>query len=144
MDNNRTVLQYVREGGVIVGRNGAVILADRPHTFHVLLTGSVEDRVARAAERAGSAPAPTWCVPPSRGSLCSLARASAALAPEHGSAVTYEPSVDDITAYRSWRLGWPRPTPTWRHRWHSWGRRGEVTGAALAARRHTCPASGTD
>jgi cytidylate kinase len=53
MDNNRAVLEEAKEGGVIVGRNGAVILADRPHTVHVLLTGSVEDRVARAAESAG-------------------------------------------------------------------------------------------
>lgn len=52
-DNSRTVQQYAAEGGVIVGRNGAVILADRPNTLHVLLTGDVEDRVQRAAHRLG-------------------------------------------------------------------------------------------
>ncbi len=36
-----------------MGRNGAVIFKGRPRTLHVLLTGSVEDRVAYAAERAG-------------------------------------------------------------------------------------------
>jgi cytidylate kinase len=53
MDNNRQVWEYAAEGGVILGRNGAVILAERPNTFHVLLTGSVEDRVARAAKAGG-------------------------------------------------------------------------------------------
>lgn len=53
MENNRQVWEYADEGGVIVGRNGAVILAERPNTLHVLLTGSVEDRVARAAQEAG-------------------------------------------------------------------------------------------
>lgn len=53
MDNNKVVHQYADEGGVIVGRNGAVILAGRPNAVHVLLTGSVEDRVARAAKEAG-------------------------------------------------------------------------------------------
>jgi cytidylate kinase len=53
MDNNRQVWEYADEGGVILGRNGAVILAERPNTFHVLLTGSVEDRVARAAKAGG-------------------------------------------------------------------------------------------
>lgn len=53
MDNNRTVRQYADEGGVIVGRNATVILADRPNTVHVLLTGSVQDRVAHAAQEFG-------------------------------------------------------------------------------------------
>lgn len=52
MDNNRAVQRSAREGGVIVGRNATVILANRPRTVHVLLTGSVEDRVARAAREA--------------------------------------------------------------------------------------------
>lgn len=51
--NTRTVLEATRNGGVILGRNATVILADRPHTVHVLLTGRVEDRVARAARAAG-------------------------------------------------------------------------------------------
>lgn len=53
MDNNRQVQRFAKDGGVIVGRNATVILADRPHTVHVLLTGTVEDRVARAAGSAG-------------------------------------------------------------------------------------------
>jgi glucuronide carrier protein len=52
-ENNRHVLEATREGGVILGRNGAVILADRPGALHVLLTGRIDDRVARAAEAAG-------------------------------------------------------------------------------------------
>ena len=53
MDNNRNVWEFADEGGVIIGRNGAVILANRPNAVHVLLTGAREDRVARAAEEAG-------------------------------------------------------------------------------------------
>jgi cytidylate kinase len=56
MENNRIVHQYADKGGVITGRNGAVILADRPSTVHVLLTGTVEDRVRRAAAEAGISP----------------------------------------------------------------------------------------
>lgn len=56
MANNEVVRRQADEGGVIVGRNGAVILADRPRTLHVLLTGSVADRVQRAAREAGIAP----------------------------------------------------------------------------------------
>ncbi|MBZ2195888.1 cytidylate kinase-like family protein [Occultella gossypii] len=52
MDNNRTVRSYAESGGVIVGRNATVILADRPNTVHVLLTGALVDRVARAAQQA--------------------------------------------------------------------------------------------
>ena len=53
MDNNRRVREAAEEGGVIVGRNGAVVLANRPRTLHVLLTGAAEDRVERAAREAG-------------------------------------------------------------------------------------------
>ncbi|HEY3436271.1 MAG TPA: cytidylate kinase-like family protein [Actinotalea sp.] len=53
MDNNTTVQAMAAAGGVIVGRNATVILAERPATVHVLLTGKVEDRVARAAQEAG-------------------------------------------------------------------------------------------
>ncbi|WNB87236.1 cytidylate kinase-like family protein [Cellulomonas sp. ATA003] len=56
MDNNRSLWASAEAGGVIVGRNGAVVLATRPNTVHVLLTGSVEDRVARAARTAGISP----------------------------------------------------------------------------------------
>lgn len=51
--NNRAVLQSADEGGVILGRNATVILATRPHTLHVLLTGDVDDRIDRAAADAG-------------------------------------------------------------------------------------------
>jgi glucuronide carrier protein len=53
IDNNRQVWEYADQGGVILGRNGAVILADRPNTLHVLLTGAVEDRIDRAAKASG-------------------------------------------------------------------------------------------
>ncbi|HSO05403.1 MAG TPA: cytidylate kinase family protein, partial [Candidatus Limnocylindrales bacterium] len=49
-ENDRRVRAEVESGGVIVGRNGPVVLAGRPATVHVMLTGSVEDRIARAAE----------------------------------------------------------------------------------------------
>lgn len=52
-ENNRTLRAYADEGGVIVGRNGAVVLADRPRAVHVLLTGDVADRVERAARDLG-------------------------------------------------------------------------------------------
>lgn len=50
--NNAVVRHSADEGGVIVGRNATVILAERPRTLHVLLTGNVADRIARAAEQA--------------------------------------------------------------------------------------------
>jgi cytidylate kinase len=53
MSNNRSVWHDAEGGGVIVGRNAAVVLASRPRTVHVLLTGAVQDRVARAARAAG-------------------------------------------------------------------------------------------
>ncbi|MPV36892.1 cytidylate kinase-like family protein [Georgenia subflava] len=52
-DNNKAVWASADDGGVIVGRNATVILAERPATLHVLLTGATGDRVARAAEEAG-------------------------------------------------------------------------------------------
>ena len=56
MDNNRRVHAFSDEGGVIVGRNGAVILAKRPSTVHVLLTGAPEDRINRAVKEYGISP----------------------------------------------------------------------------------------
>lgn len=56
MANNRTVWDNAEDGGVIVGRNAPVILAERPRTLHVLLTGEQSDRVRRAAELAGITP----------------------------------------------------------------------------------------
>jgi cytidylate kinase len=53
MDNTRVVTEQARAGGVITGRNGALILADWPGALHVLLDGPVEQRVARAAEESG-------------------------------------------------------------------------------------------
>jgi cytidylate kinase len=41
------------EGGVVLGRGGAVVLADAPTALHVLLAGGHEGRVARIAEREG-------------------------------------------------------------------------------------------
>ncbi|MCU0263812.1 MAG: cytidylate kinase-like family protein [Candidatus Nanopelagicales bacterium] len=52
-ENNQAVQQFAQEGGVIVGRNAPVILAGRPNTLNVLLTGDVEDRVKRAAKFLG-------------------------------------------------------------------------------------------
>lgn len=52
-DNTRTVKRFAEQGGVVMGRNATVILADRPNTLHVLLTGDVQDRVKRAAQRLG-------------------------------------------------------------------------------------------
>jgi cytidylate kinase len=40
-------------GGVVLGRGGAVMLADAPTALHVLLAGDHEGRVARVAEREG-------------------------------------------------------------------------------------------
>ena len=56
MANTATVQQWAYQGGVIVGRNGAFILADRPATLHVKLDGPLEQRIARAAQEAGISP----------------------------------------------------------------------------------------
>ena len=53
MENTRSVKQMAREGGVILGRNGALILADRPATLHVRLDGPLDRRIARAAQESG-------------------------------------------------------------------------------------------
>ena len=53
MHNTATVQQWARIGGVIVGRNGAFILADWPTALHVKLDGPVKQRIARAAQEAG-------------------------------------------------------------------------------------------
>src|SRR3954447_17838205 len=42
-------------GGVVLGRGGAVVLADAPTSLHVLLTGDHDGRVARVSERDGIA-----------------------------------------------------------------------------------------
>jgi cytidylate kinase len=53
MANTRQVQEEARQGGVIVGRNAALILASRPGTLHVKLDGPVEQRIRRAAEQSG-------------------------------------------------------------------------------------------
>jgi cytidylate kinase len=53
MDNTRTVTAAAREGGVITGRNGALILAEWPGALHVLLDGPLEQRIRRAAAESG-------------------------------------------------------------------------------------------
>jgi hypothetical protein len=55
MDNTRTVLEAAQAGGVITGRNGALILAAWPGALHVLLDAPLERRVERAASEAGIA-----------------------------------------------------------------------------------------
>lgn len=53
---NRTLLEFAAAGGVVLGRNGTFVLAGNPRALHVKLDGSVEKRVARAAELAGIGP----------------------------------------------------------------------------------------
>jgi cytidylate kinase len=53
MQNTATVQQWGAAGGVMVGRNAALILADLPGSLHVMLDGPLEQRVARAAQEVG-------------------------------------------------------------------------------------------
>jgi cytidylate kinase len=53
MANTRTVQEEARQGGVLVGRNAALILAHRPATLHVKLDGPLTQRIERAAREAG-------------------------------------------------------------------------------------------
>jgi cytidylate kinase len=53
MQNTREVHEQAREGGVIVGRNGALILANQPATLHVMLDGPLGQRIERAAKDSG-------------------------------------------------------------------------------------------
>ena len=59
MQNTREVQDQAREGGVIMGRNGALILANRPAALHVLLDGPVRpaDRARRQGQRYRHRPA---------------------------------------------------------------------------------------
>lgn len=52
-DHVRQLRAAVAEGGVVVGRNATVILADIPTALHVKLDGPLEQRLARAAGEAG-------------------------------------------------------------------------------------------
>jgi cytidylate kinase len=56
MENTRTVQDSASEGGVIVGRNGALILQDWAGALHVKLDGPLEERIRRAAQEAGIDP----------------------------------------------------------------------------------------
>jgi cytidylate kinase len=53
MENTRVVTEAARQGGVITGRNGALILADWPGALHVLLDGPLQQRIERAAKDSG-------------------------------------------------------------------------------------------
>jgi cytidylate kinase len=53
MANTRRVQQEARQGGVIMGRNAALILANRPAALHVLLDGPRGQRIERAARDSG-------------------------------------------------------------------------------------------
>jgi cytidylate kinase len=53
MANTRKVQDQARQGGVIMGRNAALILANRPAALHVRLDGPLAQRVERAARESG-------------------------------------------------------------------------------------------
>jgi cytidylate kinase len=53
MANTRTVQEEARQGGVILGRNAALILANRPAALHVILDGPLNQRIERAARDSG-------------------------------------------------------------------------------------------
>jgi cytidylate kinase len=53
MENTRMVMEQARQGGVIMGRNGALILANWPGALHVELDGPLEQRIERAAKDSG-------------------------------------------------------------------------------------------
>jgi cytidylate kinase len=53
VENTRIVQEQANQGGVITGRNGAMILASRPGALHVKLDGPLEQRIERAARDSG-------------------------------------------------------------------------------------------
>ena len=53
MENTREVVKSAQQGGVIMGRNGALILADWPAALHVKLDGPLQARLKRIAETSG-------------------------------------------------------------------------------------------
>jgi cytidylate kinase len=53
LENTRWVMDAAGAGAVIVGRNGALILAKRPGALHVRLDAPVDWRIGRAAEAGG-------------------------------------------------------------------------------------------
>ena len=53
MANTREVQEQARQGGVITGRNAALILAKWPAALHVKLDGPLAQRIERAARDSG-------------------------------------------------------------------------------------------
>lgn len=53
LENTRIVQEEADQGGVIMGRNGAMILANRPGALHVKLDGPLAQRIERAATDSG-------------------------------------------------------------------------------------------
>jgi len=53
LQNTRWVMEAARSGAVIVGRNGAMILAKWPGALHVRLDGPLPQRIERAARTNG-------------------------------------------------------------------------------------------
>lgn len=53
LENTRIVQEQADQGGVIIGRNGALILAHRPAALHVKLDGPLAQRIDRAARDSG-------------------------------------------------------------------------------------------
>ena len=53
MENTRKVVEQARQGGVIMGRNGALILANWPGALHVKLDAPLDRRIERAAKESG-------------------------------------------------------------------------------------------
>lgn len=52
-ENTREIMSFVKNGGVIVGRDAAMVLASMKGALHVRLVAPVDVRVGRAAERYG-------------------------------------------------------------------------------------------
>src|SRR5919199_2209363 len=53
LENTRIVRDQAKQGGVIMGRNGALILASWPGALHVKLDGPLAQRIERAARDSG-------------------------------------------------------------------------------------------
>jgi cytidylate kinase len=53
LENTRIVQEQAKQGGVITGRNGALILANWPGALHVKLDGPLAQRIERAARDSG-------------------------------------------------------------------------------------------
>jgi cytidylate kinase len=53
LENTRMIQEEAEQGGVIVGRNGAFILAHWPGALHVQLDGPLAQRIERAARESG-------------------------------------------------------------------------------------------